>query len=93
VHESGFGVEILDDGALRFVQPDGQSLSESGERHVPVHWQQLTEQNHALGLDIDTGTGITRWGGEPMDYDIAIDCMMRRDGLWPPHVSAETSLQ
>jgi hypothetical protein len=89
VHEGGFRVEILDDGALRFVQPDGRSLPVSGERLVPVLWQQLTDQNRTLGLEIDAETGITRWGGERMDYDIGIDYLMRRDGLWPPRVSAE----
>jgi hypothetical protein len=54
VHEGGFAIQVLDDGALRFLR---------------------------LGLDITPRTIVSRWRGERMDYDIAIEGLMRRDGL------------
>ena len=34
VHEGGFNVEILDDGALRFVRPDGEPVDGASPRRV-----------------------------------------------------------
>jgi len=68
VHEGGFNVEILDDGALRFVRPDGASVdgvgpggSERGD------WRQLPP-----------ATGQWRYRGDRMDLPLAVDVLIQQ---------------
>jgi hypothetical protein len=84
VHEGQVVVQVLDDGAIRFVQPNGECF-ESVSRTVG-DWRQLLEVHERAGIHIDKGTAATKWDGGPMDYGIAMDALMylRR------HVSAET---
>ncbi len=91
VHEGRVGVQILDDGALRFVRPDGGCF----ETLVPGHsaaladWTHLIAAHRELGLDIDQGTATTRWRGETMDYGLALDVLFSRRQR-AQRVSAET---
>jgi hypothetical protein len=70
VHEGGIRIERCDDGAWRFLHPDGEPF-------VPVRatpypdWdgEELQEDHAAQGLTIDAKTAATRWRGEAMDYD------------------------
>ena len=88
VHEGEVIVQVLDDGAIRFVQRDGESF-ESVPRNdtQPIgDWRQLPIVHERAGIQINAKTAATRWDGGPMDYGIAMDALMflRRD------VSAET---
>ncbi len=71
VHEGGFDVRRLDDGALRFTGPNGAAVrapapcEASSPDTIPSH-------NDALGLAIDSETAMARWHGEPIDYDHAV---------------------
>jgi hypothetical protein len=85
VHEGEFVVQVLDDGAIRFVQPNGESF-DSMPRTIG-DWRQLPAVHERSGIHIDARTAATRWDGGPMDYGMAIDYLM---GL-PRDVSAETS--
>ena len=38
----------------------------------------LAAQHAAQGIRIDERTAVTRWAGERMDYDIAVDGLIRR---------------
>lgn len=67
VHEGGVQIVILDDGALRFVKPDGTSLDTDVLLHGSA--DDLVEQHRNLGLAIDARTAATRWGGETMERD------------------------
>ena len=92
VHEGRVGVQILDDGALRFVRPDGGCF----ETLVPGHsapladWTHLIVAHHELGISIDQDTASTRWRGEAIDYGLAVDVLLSRRRR-AQRVSAETS--
>ena len=87
VHEGQVIVQVLDDGAIRFVQPNGESF-ESAARPIG-DWRQLPAVHERAGIHIDERTAATRGGGGPMDYGLAMDALMwlRRDA------SAETRRQ
>jgi hypothetical protein len=77
VHEGGIQIECLDDGAIRFVQPDGKSF-DSG---VPGHtsdWTQLPASNDKHSLRINRKTAITRWQGERMDYGLGVEVLLQK---------------
>ncbi|HEU4779250.1 MAG TPA: DUF222 domain-containing protein [Steroidobacteraceae bacterium] len=68
VHEGGMRIEILDDGAFRFVKPDGECLDDvaPGCTQPLGDWRQLPD-----------GAQADRWRGERMDYDIAVDLLIQ----------------
>jgi hypothetical protein len=68
VHEGGFRIEMLDDGALRFVKPDGEAVDNvaPGYTQPPGDWTKMPE-----------GKMSNRWRGEKMDLDLAIEVMMQ----------------
>ena len=71
VHEGGFDVHRLDDGALRFVSPQGWTVRPPrtpGASSPEV----IVRQNEALGMIIDGTTATARWDGQPVDYDQAV---------------------
>jgi hypothetical protein len=74
VHEGAVRIEILDDGAVRFVRPDGRtfdSIAPGNSR--PFDWTELRAAHHARGIQIDESTSCTRWRGERMDYGLALE--------------------
>ena len=84
-------IQGLDDGALRFVRPDGESFDSVAPEHTrPLSdWQQLPAVHDQQGVRIDKSTATTRWCGEKMDYGLAIEVLLQhaRRGR---RVSAET---
>jgi hypothetical protein len=88
VHEGSVGVEVLDDGALRFTYLSGRSI----ESAAPMHgdWKQLQILNEKHGIHIDTTTAATRWDGWRMDYDLGISALLHLRHM-AKDVSAETS--
>jgi len=92
VHEGHVGVQILDDGAVRFVKPNGQCFDGVAPDHVrPLgDWTQLVAAHHERGVHIDRKTATTGWRGETMDYGIALDVLFQRVQR-ARNVSAETS--
>jgi Domain of unknown function (DUF222)/HNH endonuclease len=89
VHEGGYTVQILDDGALRFLRPDGRDLNAPLEYETPAQWQALVQAHRSAGLEITHATAETGWRGERMDYGLAVEGLLQR---WHrgQHVSAET---
>jgi hypothetical protein len=83
VHEGGIRIERCDDGAWRFLHPDGEPF-------VPVRatpypdWdgEELQEDHAAQGLSIDANTAATRWRGEAMDYDHATWLLCHHEERW-----------
>jgi hypothetical protein len=69
VHEGGIRIERLDDGALRFVRPDGESV----ESVAPGYAQPKADWRQMPG-----GEMVNRWRGEKMDLDLAIDVLMQK---------------
>lgn len=80
VHEGRVVIQILDDGAVRFVRPNGQSFDGVASGHTPPlgDWTQLVAAHRLLGLRADRKTAATRWLGESMDYTIAIDSLLKK---------------
>ncbi len=77
VHEGGINIERLDDGALRFVKPDGNSF----DSLVPGHtsdWTRLLASNDQNSIRIDRKTAFTRWQGERMDYGLGVQVLLQK---------------
>ncbi len=93
VHEGAVRIEILDDGALRFLRPDGRSFDSIAAGHTqPLgDWKQLPAVHQQHGIHIDRKTAATRWTGESMDYGLAMDVLLQQ-ARKARHVSAETEL-
>jgi hypothetical protein len=66
VHEGGITIERLDDGALRFVRPNGTAIA-PGCTQPPGDWKQLPP-----------GVAVMKWRGERMDYGQAIDVLLQQ---------------
>jgi hypothetical protein len=82
VHEGGVRIERLDDGAWRFIRPDGEALlstSPGQMRPMQGDWESVVKQHAAHGLHIDPYTARTRWRGESMDYGQAIDVLLAKE--------------
>ena len=88
VHEGRVGIQILDDGALRFAGTDGKrfdaAVPTQGDEHA------LVCQRQRNGIQIDARTAVTRWCGEPMDYGMAVGGLLAQQNS-ERGVSAETS--
>ena len=70
VHEGGFDVQRLDDGAFRFTNPHGLAIRPAAARDLIA--DTIIIQNDALGLAIDCETATAHWHGERIDYDHAL---------------------
>jgi hypothetical protein len=77
VHEEGYGVERLPDGALHFRRPDGRPLPEvpppAATPADPVG--ALAAWSRERGLDIDARTACPAWLGERLDLGWALDVL------------------
>jgi hypothetical protein len=82
VHEGQVVVQILDDGAFRFIRPDGGSF----ESLAPpsTDWADLVAAHTARGIRVNPRTAVTRWTGEALDYDEAVCWLLKNDQTRPP---------
>jgi len=80
VHEGGIQIQILDDGALRFVRPDGSSVDSVAPGYTqPLgDWKQIAADSEERGIRIDARTAATRWDGVPMDYGLGVEVLLQR---------------
>lgn len=76
VHEGGYRITHTDDGAFRFLQPDGEAVCDDFAVTGRFRGIALAETNRKRGVDIDHDTVITRWRGESMDASIVIDGLL-----------------
>ncbi len=91
VHEGRIVVQVLDDGAIRFIRPDGQSFESIAPGALrQVDWMQLVAAHQSRQIHVSPRTAVTRWQGERLDYALAVDGLMQRSSR-AKHVSAETS--
>jgi len=79
VHEGGFGLHALVDGRFHFTDPQGRHLPDSADTHSRGNVFALTTQNDRSGIEITPQTAECLWGGEQMDDDLAILCMLQLD--------------
>ena len=103
VHEGRVAVEVLDDGALRFLRADGvvfvagagMGMNLAGATIHGATDDDGSDRRPSLHLPcshtIDASTAVTRWQGESMDYGLAIDALLWRRARSGGDVSAETS--
>lgn len=77
VHEEGFAVHARADGQFYFTGPAGDRLPEAGDTRSRGNVVSLRTMNWRSGLQITPDTGECRWGGERMDDDMAILCMLQ----------------
>jgi hypothetical protein len=93
VHEGRVVVQTLDDGAVRFVKPNGESFDSTAPDHTPPlsDWHRLVEDHTQQDIKIDKNTATTRWRGERMDYDLGVAVLVQQSHR-PRRVSAETSI-
>jgi hypothetical protein len=77
VHEEGYQVDRLSDGALQFRRPDGRLLPEvpppAAVPGDPVG--DLRAQHYAQGLHLHPRTACPSWLGERLDVGWAIDVL------------------
>ncbi len=71
VHEGGFDVQRLDDGAFRFTNPYGVAIRPPRRRETSSP-DTIVIRNESLGLAIDCETATAHWHGERIDYDHAL---------------------
>jgi len=87
VHEGQIVMQTLDDGAFRFVRPDGVNYDSlaptTGDIAVLVAAQDTDDTR------ITPSTSVIRWTGEALDLDLAIDWLMQT-AINTRSVSAET---
>lgn len=82
VHEGGYGVEMGGSGSPRFRRPNGAVIPDSG-RCSPARGPGVARQNDARRLGIDADTCRPKSAGDRLDYDIAVEGLLRRE-LPPP---------
>ena len=78
VHEGNVVVLVLDDGAIRFVTPNGKSFDSTLLDHTqPLgDWHQLVATHEQQDLHIDRHTAVTRWDGGTCDYAMATEALL-----------------
>lgn len=80
VHEGGIRIELLDDGALRFVKPSGASVDGVAGITPPGDWWQLP-----------AATSMSHYRGDRMNLSLAVDVLIQKAGRAkdvPPGTSA-----
>ncbi len=77
VHEEGFGIHSQADGHIYFTDPQGHHLPDAAEPRFSGNVFALRTKNSQSGLCITPQTGECHWGGEQMDDDLAILCMLQ----------------
>jgi hypothetical protein len=92
VHEGRAVITRLDDGALRFVRPDGRMFEspDPGSMKPCQEWRESMVAQHPQGTDINPRTATTHWRGERMDYGLAIEVLLQKAARGK-NISAETS--
>ncbi len=80
-HEGGFAVEA-NAGHFHFFSQDGERIpaAPAFPRKRLNGEAALIQKNRDSGRHIDAETGASRWGGETMDYDVAIHALFEADG-------------
>ena len=69
VHEGGIRIEILDDGAFRFVKPNGDAV----DSILPGFTQPLGDWTQ-----LPAGTLVNRWRGERMDCGLGVEVLLQQ---------------
>jgi hypothetical protein len=83
VHEGGWSIEVLDDGAFRFLKPNGDALDtgirpssgSSSSRPLVLSKPILSESNGSK----NHVSRPAQWRGDKMDYHLAVQVLCQRE--------------
>ncbi|HUQ01876.1 MAG TPA: DUF222 domain-containing protein [Kofleriaceae bacterium] len=81
VHEYKYRVELVD-GVVLVYDPQGRRVTQEGPRIAPSSvdaWNRLRGAHEDLG--ISSATNAPRWNGLPVQYDLVVNGLARREGL------------
>lgn len=70
VHEGQVVIQTLDDGAFRFVRPDGRTYDSPAP--ATGDWIALVAENESADIHITASTALGRWTGEKLDCGFAV---------------------
>jgi hypothetical protein len=78
VHEDGWNVQVLDDGAFRFLKPNGEALNSSCAQHGSLS---CSSQPLILSLSKDAlhPSRPAEWNGDSMDYHLGVQVLMQQE--------------
>ncbi len=79
VHEGGFSVAMDAAGQVRFTQPDGQVMPDSGDKRSRGNVVALYTAHADSGIHITPETTKTLWHGEQMDDQLAVEGLLYRE--------------
>ena len=71
VHEGGYSVTRMHDGAFKFFTPSGR-LVEAAPRLPAGNTDALLHSNAALAIDVSAATCDSKWDGTTADYDLIL---------------------
>jgi hypothetical protein len=74
VHEGQVEIQALDDGAFRFVRPNGQSFDGPTPPNADVH--AIVVAHEYDGIRVTPDTAVTKWRGESLDLGFAIEALI-----------------
>ncbi len=78
VHEGGYRVVGRHGAGLEFRRPDGRRISQSCEMR-PASGPSITGQHRSRGQRFGAETCRPLSAGDPLDYDIAVEGLIRRE--------------
>ena len=76
VHEGQVVVQTLDDGAFRFIRPDGQSFH--SPTPIETGWTRLVADHDSRKTITAAETAVTQWTGAALDQGVAVAWLMQR---------------
>ncbi len=79
VHEEGFRLELEPDGSVRFFHPQGWEIEEAPPPPASIGEfdPTLADFIDEAGVEVGPATGSATCYDEPVDYDMAVQCLLR----------------
>lgn len=81
LHEGRVKMQAHRDGRFTFMRKDGRVIETAA---LSVEPDGVERTNTEIGLVIDETTSVPRWAGERCDYGVAVEGLLRKDGLGYP---------
>jgi hypothetical protein len=81
VHDYRYRVELVD-GEILVFDPHGRRVLQEQPRLAPSSveaWERMTKEHAELG--ITSATNTPRWNGLPVQYELVVNGLARREGL------------
>jgi hypothetical protein len=86
IHEGSITVAFEQDNRFTFTRDDGRIIETAA---MSVRPGEVERRNQALGIAIDPQTSVPKWCGYRWDLSVALDGLMRRNGIQMWSGSAE----